>query len=269
MAMSKSLPLGRFLLNNRLLCIDVGNTNITFGIYEEDVLTSTWRMETQSVSSFSTVHDNIINNNGDVCHGVMIGSVVPKVTEILQGLYTAMPEANILFCNDKDIKWGLEILSGDMREVGEDILLNGISGYEKYKKALLIIDFGTATTFDVFNDDGNFVGTVIAPGVNLSLKALYEAAAQLPIVSVEPTQKIVGTNTKDCMQSGIYWGYISMIEGLVDKIQKELEVELQVIATGGLAPLFEQQTPVIKIVEQSLTLDGLHILSKRNFLLNE
>ncbi len=253
-------------MNNNVLCIDVGNTNITFGLYQGDFLTTTWRLETHNIKTTQNVLDSIKANGGINVDIIIIGSVVPNITILLDDLKKLMPNTKVHFCKDQGINWGVKNLFGNTREVGEDILLNGIAGYEKYKQALLIIDFGTATTFDVFNNDGNFEGTVIAPGVNLSLNALCKAAAQLPHVNVAPTKKIVGTNTKDCMQSGIFWGYVSMIEGLVEKIQKELKVELQVIATGGLAPLFEQKTPVIKIVDRFLTLDGLYILAKRNNL---
>ena len=265
---------GKCLLNNALknksiLCIDVGNTNITFGLYENDVQLCSWRLETTKNLTINMIVDSIKANDSFNCRGVIIGSVVPKITTLLQELGTVLSHANVLFCDDSSVDWGFKILSGDSREVGTDILLNGVAGFEKYKKAMLIIDFGTATTFDVFDDNGDFLGTVIAPGVNLSLRALYQAAAQLPEVSVAPTDKVVGTNTRDCMQSGIFWGYISMVEGLVSRIQNELEVDLQVIATGGLAPLFEEKTSVINTLEQSLTLDGLYILAKRNALLNE
>ena len=142
--------------------------------------------------------------------------------------------------------------------------MNTVAAYERYKAPLVVVDFGTATSFDVVDRDGNYCGGVIAPGINLSLRALHMAAAKLPSVRIERTAKVIGKSTIPCMQSGIFWGYVGLIEGLVSRIRKEWEEPMAVVATGGLAPLFEGATDVIEKVDDTLTLWGLWLIYQRN-----
>ncbi len=149
-------------------------------------------------------------------------------------------------------------------EVGADRLVNTVAAHDRYKGPLIVVDFGTATTFDVVDADGNYRGGVIAPGLNLSLQALAMAAAKLPSVPIGRTEKVIGTSTVACMQSGIFWGYVGLVEGLVDRIKREFGGPMGVVSTGGLAPLFDGATDAIERTDPDLTLWGLRLIYQRN-----
>jgi type III pantothenate kinase len=162
------------------------------------------------------------------------------------------------------LDWGFEIRVKSPEEVGADRLLNALAAYRAFKQALIVIDFGTATTFDVVGQDGAYLGGAIAPGINLSIEALHQAAARLPRIGIGRPQAVIGTGTVSAMQSGIYWGYIGLIEGLVTRIRREIEAPAKVVATGGLAPLFSEGTEIFDRIDPDLTLDGLRMLAERN-----
>ncbi|QYU71154.1 type III pantothenate kinase [Leptolyngbya sp. 15MV] len=166
------------------------------------------------------------------------------------------------------LDWGFEIRVEAPHEVGADRLLNALAAHRRYQGPLIVIDFGTATTFDVVAKDGAYLGGVIAPGINLSIEALHRAAARLPRIGIGRPQAVVGRNTIAAMQSGIYWGYVGLIEGIVARIRGEYDEaesgRLKVIATGGLAPLFAEGTTIIEITDSDTTLDGLRLLAERN-----
>jgi type III pantothenate kinase len=162
------------------------------------------------------------------------------------------------------LDWGFEIRVDQPDEVGADRLLNALAAHRTYGGPLIVVDFGTATTFDVVGPDGAYVGGVIAPGINLSIEALHHAAARLPRIGIGRPQAVIGRSTVPAMQSGIYWGYVGMIEGLVARIQAEMGGNLKVIATGGLAPLLAEGTTVIERIDPDLTLEGLRLLAERN-----
>jgi len=162
------------------------------------------------------------------------------------------------------LEWGFAIKVDNPAEVGADRLLNSLAAHHYYKGPLVVVDFGTATTFDVIDIDGAYLGGVIAPGINLSIEALHKAAARLPRIGIGRPQAVIGRSTVPAMQSGIYWGYVGLIEGLVHRIQAEYEAPLKVVATGGLAPLLAEGTTVIGIINLDLTLDGLRLLAERN-----
>ena len=149
-------------------------------------------------------------------------------------------------------------------QVGPDRLVNTVAGFDLYGGDLIVVDFGTATTFDVVASDGAYIGGVIAPGVNLSLQALHEAAAALPHIDVTKPERVIGTNTVDCMQSGVFWGYVGLINGLCDRIKAECGRTMKVIATGGLAPLFQQGTDMFDVFEDNLTMHGLTVIDAYN-----
>jgi type III pantothenate kinase len=149
-------------------------------------------------------------------------------------------------------------------EVGADRLVNTVAAHERYKGPLVIVDFGTATTFDVVDRDGNYCGGAIAPGINLSLQALAMAAAKLPSVQVARTEKVIGTSTVACMQSGIFWGYVGLVEGIIARIRREFGEPMRTVATGGLAPLFEGSIPAVERTDPDLTLWGLKLIYERN-----
>ncbi len=245
-----------------IICIDVGNTNLTIGAYENDVCVKSWRIDSKNFSYdklLLSFNDNEVTN----IQGICIGSVVSDITNILQELKNKYYDIPVIFYNEvDDIIINISLVNS--RAVGADIVLNGIGGLKKYNTNLLIIDFGTATTFDVFTKDNVFCGTSIVPGVNLSLNSLVANASALPDIKIEPTSKVICGNTVECMQSGIFWGYLNMINGMISQIESEFDFKFTVIATGGLAELYSNYTKKINYVEKNLTLDSLYILFERN-----
>ncbi len=266
-----------------LLTIDVGNTNITFALFKDKdridkKIAFRWTLQTRLVVDGVQIEKNINERLSDFLKTQMpaeslgdakiseicIGSVVPRITEFLSQLKVSFKNVKFVISGEPNVVWNLKANAGNINEVGADILLNGMAGYDIYKSAILIVDFGTATTFDLFNDEGNFLGTAISSGVNLSAEALFKSCALLERVSVLPTDKIICTNTKDCMQSGLFWGYLSMVEGMVKRIKVECKINPTVIATGGLAPLFKEHTQMFDCLDEDLTLKGLCMLANIN-----
>lgn len=245
-----------------LLAIDAGNTNIVFGIYDGDEQLGQWRAETRAGRTADEyavwlnqllVHDGIDSR----CIGAsIIASVVPETVFHLRGLCQTYYGCQPLIVGE-NVHIGAELAVDNPHEVGADRVVNAVAAHSRYPGALIIIDFGTATTFDVVDASGAYRGGAIAPGINLSLEALHMAAAQLPRVAAKKPQAVIGTATTSMMQSGIYWGYVSLIEGLVARIKEEFAEPMTVIATGGLAPLFHAATPVIEHVDADLTMRGL------------
>jgi type III pantothenate kinase len=162
------------------------------------------------------------------------------------------------------LNWGFDIRVDQPNEVGADRLLNALSSHQKYGGPLVVIDFGTATTFDVVDSDGSYLGGVIAPGINLSIEALHRAAARLPRIGIGRPQAVIGRSTVPAMQAGIYWGYVGLIEGSVSRVKAEYGKPMKVVATGGLAPLFAEGTMVIEKTDADITLEGLRLLAERN-----
>ncbi|MCI5059707.1 MAG: type III pantothenate kinase [Alphaproteobacteria bacterium] len=245
-----------------LLTIDIGNTNIVFALYEGGTQKQVWRCQTES----SRTSDEYISwlyplfdqagYKFDQIERAIISSVVPDANYHLKQLCR-----NAFKCEARLVTRDMIDLVVDMNkpeEVGADRLVNSLAVKIHYKTPAIIIDFGTATTFDVIDAQGHYVGGVIAPGVNLSVEALHQAAAKLPRVGVEKPVCVIGKDTVSAMQSGVYWGYIAMIEGMVERIRNEMEEKkCLVLATGGLASLFVQGTDVIDEVDSDLTLKGL------------
>jgi type III pantothenate kinase len=162
------------------------------------------------------------------------------------------------------LEWGFAIKVDNPEEVGADRLLNALAGHRRYGGPLIVIDFGTATTFDVVDRDGAYLGGVIAPGINLSIEALHRAAARLPRIGIGRPQAVIGRSTVPAMQSGIFWGYVGLVEGIVTRIRAEYDAPMKVLATGGLAPLFAEGTTMIERIDPDLTLDGLRMLAEQN-----
>ena len=246
-----------------LLTIDCGNTNIVFALYEGDRRRGMWR----HASDFRRTSDEYgvwllqLMKHAKLCpqdvSSAIVATVVPDTLFSLKELCLNYFDVAPLIVGERGVKLGLKVLVDTPESVGADRLVNAVAAYETYGGPLIVLDFGTATTFDLINNRGDYIGGVIAPGVNLSIEALHQAAAMLPRVSVEPPPKIIGTRTSTAMQSGIYWGYVGLIEGIVSRLCKEFGADLPVVATGGLAPLFESATDVIKCVDGDLTLRGL------------
>ncbi|MBL4667381.1 MAG: type III pantothenate kinase [Sneathiella sp.] len=224
-----------------LLAIDVGNTNITFAAFSGKSLVKEWRIATsasRTAEEYGVWLNQAMNLDNlhiqDIKH-VIIGTVVPETLFNLKGLCKRYFNCRPLVIGEKDVSIGMVPQIDNPDEAGADRLVDAVAAHSKYGGPLIVIDFGTATTLDVVNADGNYAGGIIAPGVNLSLDALHSAAAKLPRIAVERPTKVIGKNTIECMQSGIYWGYISMVEGLVTRMRNELGENLKTVATGGLA----------------------------------
>ena len=252
-----------------LLVVDAGNTNVVFAVHNGERWLGSWRIATepQRTSDEYAVWLLTLFNLGGIkaaeIDRTVIGTVVPAALYHLRRLCREYFETEPLVARS-DLDWGFEIRLDNPAEVGADRLLNALAAHQAYTGPLVVIDFGTATTFDIVDADGAYLGGVIAPGINLSLEALHQAAARLPRIGIGRPQAVIGRSTIPAMQSGIYWGYVGLIEGLVARIQAEYEGPLKVIATGGLAPLLAEGTTVIGVIAPQLTLDGLRLLAERN-----
>lgn len=261
-----------------LLAIDIGNTNSVFALYslqdnnaqEPDHL---WRFQTnagKTEDEFAAALTELFRANDlnmdDVAH-IFIASVVPDADFAIAKLSRNYFKCEPVFFRQDLFELDIDIDLERPSELGADRLLNAIAVRQKYGSPAIVIDFGTATTFDVLKKGGEgdiYAGGIIAPGVNLSLKALHDAAAKLPHIDVKAPEKVIGRNTVSAMQSGVYWGYVSMIEGLTARLQAELDTEVPIVMTGGLAPLFAKGLSFEAITDQSLTLCGMKYLFDQN-----
>src|SRR5215472_2785388 len=253
-----------------LLAINANNTNTVFAIWDGEALKGSWRTATEGKRTADEyvvwldhllVLDGLSRGNID---GAVIASVVPEVNFNLLTLCRKYCNTDPIVVGDKGVKLGAKALVERPEEVGADRLVNTVAAHDRYKGPLIVVDFGTATTLDVVDREGNYCGGVIAPGINLSLTALHLAAAKLPSVRIRRTELTIGKNTVDCMQSGIYWGYVGLVEGIVARIKREFGEPMKVIATGGLAPVFDGVTDVIERIDPDLTLWGLQLIHRRN-----
>ena len=252
-----------------LLAIDAGNTNLVFALVDGGRIKARWRIATdarRTADQYSVWLHQLLELEGlsrkDV-DAVIIGTVVPRALhnlEVLAGKYFGVEP---LIAGQGSAGWPLKLDVDEPHNVGADRALNAIAAHAKHKGDLIVIDFGTATTFDVVDSSGAYKGGIIAPGINLSLDALVSAAAKLPRIAIEApagNMSVIGRTTESQMQIGIYWGYVAMIEGLVERIKSELGRPAKVIATGGLADLFDKQTRAFDAIEPDLTIQGLSLL---------
>jgi type III pantothenate kinase len=252
-----------------LLAIDAGNTNIVFGIYQGETQRGQWRAETRTgrtADEYAVWLNQLLAHDGiepSRINAAIIASVVPEAMFHLRGLCLKYYGCEPLIIGE-NVDIGVELAVDNPREVGADRVVNAVAAHSRYAGALIVIDFGTATTFDVIDSAGAYRGGVIAPGVNLSLEALHMAAAQLPRIAAKRPQAVIGSGTISAMQSGVYWGYVGLIEGLVARITAEFGEPMTVIATGGLAPLFQSATTVIEHIDVDLTMAGLLEIYRRN-----
>ncbi len=251
------------------LAIDCGNTNIVFAIYNDGTPT-VWRCQTdakKTADEYASWLMPLLSHAGikftDI-QSALISSVVPNANFNLQRLCEKYFNVTPKFIKSDDVKIDLDIILPNPETLGADRIVNSVMAKQKYSLPCVIIDFGTATTFDVIDANGAYIGGVIAPGINLSLDALHRAAAALPKVSVEQTDKIIANTTVTAMQSGLYWGYVSKIEGIIKRMEGELGTKPTVIATGGLAPTFANGTDIIDHVDHDLTLEGLKEIHAMN-----
>ena len=252
-----------------LLAVDCGNTNTAFALYDGDTQIAHWRTSTEwqrTADQYYVWLSTLMNIRGIAVEitDVIISSTVPRVVFNLRVLADRYFNTRALVVGKPDCLLPVDIRVDSGTTVGPDRLVNTVAGHTKYGGNLILVDFGTATTFDVVDRDGAYVGGVIAPGVNLSLEALHHAAAALPHVDISKPQKVIGTNTVTCMQSGVFWGYIGLVREICDRIKGEHGAPMQVISTGGLAPLFQQTAELFDAFEEDLTMQGLRIIHEYN-----
>jgi type III pantothenate kinase len=252
-----------------LLAIDCGNTNTVFSIWDGDRFIATWRIATdhkRTADEYYVWLSSLMMLTKTDAHitEAIISSTVPRVVFNLRVLCDRYFSCRPLVVGRPDCALPVAPRVDQGTTVGPDRLVNTVSGYDRHGGNLIVVDFGTATTFDVVDFDGAYVGGVIAPGVNLSLEALHMAAAALPHVDITKPTHAIGTNTVACMQSGVYWGYVGLIEGIVREVRKEREMPMKVIATGGLASLFAQGTELFHSIEDDLTMHGLVLINEFN-----
>ena len=254
-----------------LLAIDSGNTNIVFAVFGDDgAMKGSWRANSKlerTKDEHAVWLRPLMEMNGidpaGVTHAIL-ATVVPNNRFPLVGLCRDYFGIDPLVVGDANVDLGIKVLVDRPEQVGADRLVNTVAAHAKYGGPLIIVDFGTATTFDVIDGQGSYMGGVISPGINLSLEALHQAAAKLPLISVERPDKVIGRDTVTAMQSGVFWGYVGLIEGIVRRIHLEMGSDCRVIATGGLAPLFLDATKAIELVDGTLTLDGLYMIHRKN-----
>jgi type III pantothenate kinase len=252
-----------------LLVIDVGNTNTVIGVYEDDVLKQDWRIRTireTTADEFNILARALFADKRiqltDI-KKVVISSVVPSSVRILNAFCERYLGITPLWINAASVKGLMPILYSNPNEVGADRIVNAVAAYEKYKKALIVIDFGTATTFDAISEKGEYLGGAICPGVMISSEALFHRASRLPRVEMlKAPEKVIGDDTIESIKSGIIFGNGAMVDGMVARMKQEMHTTPMIIATGGLSPLIAEVSNAIETVDLALTLDGLRIIGR-------
>ena len=250
-----------------LLAIDLGNTNTVFGVYEGDKLVMHWRLSTQkerTVDEYGILLRNLFaleKIDAKRIRRVIIASVVPPLDPVLNEMVSAYFSVKATFVTHKNA--GIPVLYDDPREVGADRIVNAVAVLHKYGKPAIVVDFGTATTFDAITSDGEYRGGVIAPGIVISAQALYEHAAKLPRIEIQKPPNVIGTSATTSMQSGLFYGYVALVDGVITRMKRELGSSTRVIGTGGQAPFISQETKLIEAVDPNLTLDGLQLVASR------
>ncbi|WP_299647236.1 type III pantothenate kinase [uncultured Jannaschia sp.] len=252
-----------------LLTVDCGNTNTVFAIWDGRQFLASWRCATQHQRTadeyYTWLRTLMALNKVEVAiTDVIVSSTVPRVVFNLRVLCDRYFATRPLVVGKPETRLPVDVRVDAGTQVGPDRLVNTVGGYDRHGGDLIVVDFGTATTFDVVDTDGAYVGGVIAPGANLSLEALHMAAAALPHVDITQPQRVVGTNTVACMQSGVFWGYVGLIKEITARIRAERDRPMKVISTGGLAPLFQQAEVLFDAFEDDLTMHGLTVIHSYN-----
>jgi type III pantothenate kinase len=251
-----------------LLAVDAGNTNLVFALVKDGEIRARWRIATdarRTADQYAVWLHQLLELEGyhsaDVS-AVIIGTVVPRALHNLEVLATKYFHVEPLIAGEGAAAWPLQFDVDEPQNVGADRALNAMAAHAKHPGDLIVVDFGTATTFDVVDSSGAYKGGIIAPGINLSLDALVSAAAKLPRIAIEAPEdtSVIGRTTERQMIIGIYWGYVAMLEGLTERIMRELGKPVTVVATGGLATLFDKHTNVFDAIEPDLTIQGLSLL---------
>ena len=253
-----------------LLAIDAGNTNIVFAVYDGDTVRAQWRAVTQAsrtADEYAVWLSQLLALEGmgfaDL-DAAIIATVVPAVLFDLRDMCRKYLKTEPLRIGDPALDIGPRPTVDRPETVGADRICNTVAAHDRYPGAVIVVDFGTATNFDIVSETGAFDGSVNAPGANLSLEALHQAAALLPRVAIHRAQKVIGRDTVSSMQSGVYWGYVGLISGLIERIKIEYGKPMIVVATGGLAHLFRPDMPLIDHIDPDLTMRGLMLIHARN-----
>ena len=254
-----------------LLAVDAGNTNVVFALVKGREIKARWRIATdprRTADEYAVWLNQLLELEGyerDDVDAVIVATVVPRALHNLEVLATKYFRAQPLIAGQGNAAWPIALDVDEPHNVGADRVLNAMAAHEKHPGDLIVIDFGTATTFDVVDGSGAYKGGIIAPGINLSLDALVNAAAKLPRIAIEAPEdsSVIGRTTESQMLTGIYWGYVAMMEGLVARLKAEIGRPVTVLATGGLATLFDKHTDLFDAVEPDLTIHGLSLLYER------
>lgn len=253
-----------------IFVIDIGNTNTVLGVFEDDELKYEWRLQTdrhKTEDEFGMLMKSLFDYYKipfSEIKGVIISSVVPPIMRAIENMCQTYFQLEPLIVGRENIDPFLKMSYPNPQEIGADRIVNAVGAIEQYGAPLIIIDFGTATTYCYVDESGAYYGGIITPGIKISMDALYSKASKLPKIEIQQPQTVIGRSTIDAMQSGVYYGYVGQVDGTVTRIKEEMGVSCHVIATGGFAPLIAKGAKTIDFVESHLTLKGLYLIYKKN-----
>ncbi len=250
-----------------LLTIDQGNTNTVFGVFDGEDLTNDWRLSTQkerTVDEYGALLRSLFDLDKldpDAIDRVIVSSVVPPLDPVLDQMVRRYFSVDAIFATPENA--GVPVLYEDPAEVGADRIVNAVAVLERYGSPAIIVDFGTATTFDAITAKGEYLGGLITPGIEISANALTDRAARLPRIDIRKPDQFIGTSTQASLQAGFFWGYVSLVDGIIDRMRRELGKDSEIIATGGMAGFIQEESRWISTIDIHLTLRGLYLVARR------